>query len=418
MRSSTLFGFAATTAVIVSACLAAAGPAPVSETPGSPPPAAETPKAPPPAAETPKAPPPAAQMPKSESDNVILTSPPDVAGIAGGKIFFEPKVFPLLADAKEADVQRLLASTRLSPCRTCRGAGKVTKKVALGQTLAGKVYQPITNTWEETCADCRCEALRCPAACPLVAKGNHLTCETCGGKSAACPALQFLSHCCSGPCCELRRPGTVYFRSCHGDCCGRYTRQPTCLKCKYCAALRDLRAAHGRVNTCDVCRSGRSCSILRVGHGIILKPEQLAPVLDLVKALAHTKRQERFAALRRAATGRLQVLADGHLDCMIETLWNQVKAKPAAGQAAILTGVVQPVTGPLGVLQFGRVDLERGGLQAVLVSADPEPMRSGRALLGGVVVGRWRPDGADTASSAPSAPEVPVLLVSSVAPQR
>jgi len=359
-----------------------------------------------PAAARPAAPA-AAEAPKT--DEILLTTPPDAGNIASGKITFAPAAFPIVADAKEPDIQRLLGQVRPIPCRTCRGTGKVTKKTTLGQRVDGKVLRPITNTFEEACPDCRCEALKCPSTCPILAKGGHLSCESCSDRALTCPALQFLAHCC-GPCCLQRQYYYAYTR-CPGDCCGRYTHEPTCMTCQFCTTLRNLRAAHARSKACDACRSGLSCSKLRPGHGVVVKPEQMPTLLELVKDLGRFKHGgDRWPQLRQAIAARLSAILAAHADRLLDATWLQTRVQAPSGQPALFIGQAQALPGAQGVLQYAKIANDQGVLQAILVSADPsEPLPSGRVLVGGLIIGRWH---ADPAASAGGVQEVPVVLVS------
>lgn len=354
----------------------------------------------------------AAEAPKGPPDEILLTTPPDTDNIASGNITFEPKAFPIVADTKEADIQHLLGQTRPSICRICRGTGKVTRKMTLGQRVDGKLLRPITNTYEETCPECRCENLKCPAQCPIMAKGSHLSCEACGGRGATCAALQFIPHCC-GPCCVMRIH-YYYYHTCPGDCCGRITHEPTCSKCQFCTTLRNLRAAHSRTNACDGCRNGLGCGKLRPGHGTLIKPEQLPWLLELVKDVGHFKRSgNRWTPLRQATIGRLNSVLEAHADRTIDALWAQTRIQPPAGQPALLIGQVQTLPAAQGVFQYGKIDNEQNALQAILISAEAsEPLPSGRVLVGGLIVGRWRAN----ASATTGVQEVPVVLVSASVP--
>jgi hypothetical protein len=366
--------------------------------------AAAAPAAPP--AALPAAPP-AAEAPKGASAEILLTTPPDADNIAAGKITFEPNAFPIMADAKETDIQRLLGQTRPVICRTCRGTGKMTRKAALGQRLDGKALRTITNTYEETCPDCRCEALKCPTTCPDLAKGNHTSCESCGGRGSGCGILAFLRHCC-GHCCLARAPH--HYPSCPGYCCGYPGFEPACAQCQFCNGLSNLRLAHSRTNACDICRSGATCGKLRVGHGTLVKPDQVAGLLELVKAVGHFKRGgDRWPALRQAVTGRLNSIIETHADRVIDAQWNQSRIQPPTGQPALALGTAQPLPAAPGLLRYGRLDDAQGALLAILVSTDSaETLPSGRTLAGGLVIGRWRAD----AAVGDKAQEVPVLLVS------
>ncbi len=144
---------------------APAAPAAAPETPAAPP--ADTPPAPPAkTAEKPAVPPPppappgktaakpAAPLPgKDKADDVIISSLPDVEGVYGGKVTFAKEAFPILDDRRVAEVQGLLRTARFTLCRDCRSGGKVTKKQTYQPRGAG-VTAPIVKQWEETCDKC------------------------------------------------------------------------------------------------------------------------------------------------------------------------------------------------------------------------------------------------------------------------
>ena len=363
-----------------------------------------TPPAAPPAA------PAAAEAPKA--NDILLTTPPAADNIASGKVAFAAAAFPIVVDAREADIQRLLGQAHPISCRTCRGTGKVTHKEALGQRLDGKALKPVSNTYDETCPDCRCEALKCPTTCSHMFSGSHNSCESCGGKSVACPALQLPDHCC-GSCCVMRGQHFPLTR-CPGNCCGRLTHEPTCTKCQVCNSLRALRAAHARTQACDACRPGSACSRLRLGHGSMVKPEQMPVIMEAVKALAHLKHSgDRWPILRQAITAKFTAIAEAHAERLLGAAWGQTRIQAPCGQPAIVIGPVQAVSVPPGLLQYARIDNEQGALQAILVGAEPtEPLPSGRVMVGGLIVGRWQADSA----LAGGVQEAPVILVSAFAP--
>jgi len=85
--------------------------------------------------------------------DAVLTSLPDTEGVYGGTVRFSAEAFPVIANGTERQVQGLLRTARPLPCRTCHSTGKVRKKQSClpgGQGLR----TPIVKTWTETCSTC------------------------------------------------------------------------------------------------------------------------------------------------------------------------------------------------------------------------------------------------------------------------
>ena len=126
---------------------------PAEKPPAPPEKAAETPAVPPP----PPAPPakPTAPLPGKgkADDDVIISSLPDVDGVYGGKVTFAKEAFPILDDRRAADVQGLLRTARFTLCRDCRSGGKVGKKQTY-QPRAASFTTPVVKQWDETCEKC------------------------------------------------------------------------------------------------------------------------------------------------------------------------------------------------------------------------------------------------------------------------
>ena len=336
---------------------------------------------------------------------------PDVPDIAGGKIAYAPEAFPIVADTEKYDVQRQLGLTRPALCRTCRGTGKVTKTRSSSVSFLRLGRKPLVNTWEETCPTCRCEAQGCLPPCPLLAKGSHTSCERCCGRGTGCPILVFLPHCC--PQCHANYISSWYWgsRACSGNCCGYFhNNQPTCPKCKICADLRALRQAHSFAGTCDACRTARACDQLRPGHGTLFKAERVPLYFDLVEALAHVERGDRFGQLVEAAVGRIQHLAEGHVARHFELAWNETRVQPPRGQPVIVVGLAGRLPGPEGPIIYSRLTVQ-GQPLAIIAGAGVQTVPDTRVVVGGLMVGRWTP--------AASGPGLPVILaiVTAVAPQ-
>ena len=115
------------------------GAAPASSASGTPPDASSTP--------------PGSTKPKAE---VLIGSIPDLAGVLGGKVEFAKGAFPILADHKEAEVQRMLLVTMPQVCSACGGDGKIGKKDTLvfPPRATHVLPIPLTLNWEDTCSEC------------------------------------------------------------------------------------------------------------------------------------------------------------------------------------------------------------------------------------------------------------------------
>jgi len=159
----------------------AAGPAAASvpAAPPAAPPAATVPAAPavPPAAPAPAAPvvPPAATAPGAaavpaapaapsapsgagpaaagKEAPVVLSMLPAMPNVFGGRIEFAEKAFPILAEHKGTAVESAIHSIKLLPCQACRGTGKVSKRELVRPAPLVRGI-PIMHTWEEDCPAC------------------------------------------------------------------------------------------------------------------------------------------------------------------------------------------------------------------------------------------------------------------------
>ena len=93
---------------------------------------------------------PAAAKPKEDA---VLSSLPDTDGVYGGKVTFSEKAFPVVANGTEPQVQGLLRTAQPLRCRTCRSTGKVGRKVSYVPRGQG-LRTPVVKTWQETCSTC------------------------------------------------------------------------------------------------------------------------------------------------------------------------------------------------------------------------------------------------------------------------
>ncbi len=93
---------------------------------------------------------PAAAKPKQDA---VLSSLPDTDGVYGGKVTFSEKAFPVVANGTEPQVQGLLRTAQPLHCRTCRSTGKVGRKVSYVPRGQG-LRTPVVKTWQETCSTC------------------------------------------------------------------------------------------------------------------------------------------------------------------------------------------------------------------------------------------------------------------------
>ncbi|MCX5682619.1 MAG: hypothetical protein NT049_02915 [Planctomycetota bacterium] len=78
---------------------------------------------------------------------------PTLSGVFGGKVEFAEKAFPIVAEAKDVGVQNAIRATKLLPCQVCKGTGKVNKRELIkpGPAVRGTA---IWQTWEEDCQAC------------------------------------------------------------------------------------------------------------------------------------------------------------------------------------------------------------------------------------------------------------------------
>jgi hypothetical protein len=79
--------------------------------------------------------------------------PAPLTAVLGGKIEFAEKAFPLVADQKEVAVQTALRKAAPAPCAACRGTGKV-PRTGVCKAPPGVLGRPIAKTWEEDCPTC------------------------------------------------------------------------------------------------------------------------------------------------------------------------------------------------------------------------------------------------------------------------
>jgi len=121
---------------------------------------------------------------------------------------------------------------------------------------------------------------------------------------------------------------------------------------------------------------------------------------DLVSVLARFPRGDAWAGHQQAAAKRLAALGrlPGAEDA-IRSVWDEQTRRPVRGQGVVLAGRVAS-TRPVPPWQVGRFVLSgkpvRRSAAEVLVlgpATGPARIRYGRAILGGLVVGRWDPDG-------------------------
>ncbi|MCX5654212.1 MAG: hypothetical protein NTY65_06145 [Planctomycetota bacterium] len=119
-------------------------------------PPAVTPPAPvaaPPAPGVPPAQPGAGPASPAKGPPVILSALPPMSGVFGGKVEFAEKAFPIVVESKEVAVQSAIRAVKPLVCATCKGTGKVGKRVLI-TPAAGVVGSPVLQTWEEDCRGC------------------------------------------------------------------------------------------------------------------------------------------------------------------------------------------------------------------------------------------------------------------------
>jgi hypothetical protein len=331
--------------------LTAAAALPPCETTGaesSPPPAAVVPQPPsaPPAATAPAAAPPAqpaaAPAAPDKGPAVILSSLPPMSDVFGGKVEFAEKAFPIVAECKEIAVQSAVRGAKLLPCRTCNGTGKVGKS-ALIKPPPGVLGNPVSQSWEEDC-------------------------QACGSfKDVYDPRFG-------------QRLLEVIDRLGHVPRDGNFDE------------LR--KAAEGcLVAAVDV----RDKTITTLLCKPTIRTEQRQEY-DAMSGGYHT---HTIRTLTGATTepGPQKVF---HLEVapMVETLWTRVGPQAPIGQAVIIIGTASGKTEAAGWVWM-RMKPSGKGPEAIILCGTPQKnvVPEGKVVFGGLMVGRWIPEGA-----APPAP--------------
>ncbi len=315
-----------------------------------------------PAPTTPAATAPAAPAPAKVKQDVVLSSLPDTDGVYGGKVTFSEKAFPVVANGTEPQVQGLLRTARPLPCRTCHSTGKVGRKQSYlprGQGLR----TPIVKRWEETCSTCGGHGNLCD---PKLPKRLLLLVER-------------LAH--------VRR--------------GKLFAKLRALAQERLTAVFEVRDETWDTYRCEKIMGYRVVSYIgRDGHR---RSHRVRAVVGL-----------------RVVKGRPRSL---HVDVgsLVASQWRGQVHQPPAGQAALLVGTTSAKTEVGGWVWMKmhaggprrpRADDESqppdtGPPSAILLCGTPKTssVPQGRAAVGGLVLGTWKPAGGAKKAG------VPVILV-------
>ena len=305
-----------------------------------------------------------AAAPAKVKQDVVLSSLPDTDGVYGGKVTFSEKAFPVVANGTEPQVQGLLRTARPLPCRTCHSTGKVGRKQSyLPRGGRGGLRTPIIKRWEETCSTCGGHGNLCD---PKLPKRLLLLVER-------------LAH--------VRR--------------GKLFAKLRTLAQERLTAVFEVRDETWDTYRCEKIMGYRVVAYIgRDGHR---RSHRVQAVVGL-----------------RVVKGRPQSL---HVDVssLVASQWRGQVHQPPTGQAALLAGTTSAKTEVSGWVWMKmhaggprrpRADDESqppdtGPPSAILLCGTPKTssVPQGRAAVGGLVLGTWKPAGGAKKAG------VPVILV-------
>jgi hypothetical protein len=311
-----------------------------------PPPAAVAPQ--PPAATPPAAQPAAIPAAPAKGPAVILSLLPPMPGVFGGKVEFTDKAFPILAECKEIAVQSAIRGTKPLPCRTCGGAGKVNKRELVKPAL-GVMGKAVLQTWEEECSDCGgykdvYDTRIGQRLLEVIDRMGHVA------RDEKFDELRRSAEECLAVANEVRDKMLTTFR------CRPVIRSEI---------HTDTNSATGHIST----------STVRTLTGVAMEQGQQKPF---------------------------------HVEVapMIDPLWTRVGPQSPTGQAVIIIGTTSGKTEAAGWMWM-RMKPAGKGPEAIILCGTTQKnvVPEGKVVLGGLMIGRWIPEG--SAAATPPAPAGP-----------
>jgi len=325
--------------------VAAEAPLPPAVTPAAP--AAVTPPAPvaaPPAPGVPPAQPGAGLASPAKGPPVILSALPPMSGVFGGKVEFAEKAFPIVVESKEVAVQSAIRAVKPLVCATCRGTGKVGKRELI-TPAAGVVGSPVLQTWEEDCLGC----------------GGFKDVFDPRIGQRILEVIDRLGH-------AARDDKFDEFRKAAEGCLARASE------------VRD------RTIATFICKP-------------IIKTETRTE--PSASGEYHTRTVRTLTGATRQPGQQKSFHAE--VARLVEPLWARVGPQAPVGQAVLVIGTASDKT-EVGGWVWMRMKPSGKGPEAIILcgTAQANVAPKGKIVLGGLMVGRWIPDG--SAAAAPPAP--------------
>jgi hypothetical protein len=297
--------------------------------------------------------------PPAKGPPVILSSLPPMSGVFGGKVEFAEKAFPIVAEAKDVAVQGAIRGAKPLPCRTCNGTGKISKRelVKPGPTVRGN---PIWQSWEEDCL-------------------------VCGGfKDIYDPRIG-------------QRLLVVIDRLSHVPRDEKFDELRKAVEGCLVVAMDVRKSTITTLRCKPTIRTDITSDVDSQGF------QKTHTVRTLVDVTTEPYQQNTF-----------------HVDVslMVEPLWTRVGSQPPTGQAVIIIGTTSEKT-EAGGWVWMRMQPAKG-TAAIILCGTPQKnvVPEGRIVLGGLMVGRWTPEGGAAPASpasatpvtGPPAASLPVIL--------
>jgi hypothetical protein len=273
--------------------------------------------------------------------------PAPLTAVLGGKIEFAEKAFPIVADQKEVAVQAALRKAAPAPCAACRGTGKVPRS-GVCKAPPGVLGRPIAKTWEEDCPACAgykdvYDARFGQRLAELADALGHIP------REGAFPTLLKSS--------EERLAAALQVRE----------KTVTTSRCKPAISVTQ----HQRQ---DILTGATTMSTVRTMTGVDLEPGPSTPY-------------------------RVDVPA------MVAPLWARTGMSAPTGQGVFLIGTMGDRAEVAGWIAV-RLEPAKGAAAILLFSAsEGRAPSAGKVAIGGLLVGRWTPEGAGSETPAATAPK-------------
>jgi len=266
---------------------------------------------------------------------VVLSMLPSMPNVYGGRIEFAEKAFPILAENKAAAVESAIRNTKSLPCQACRGTGKISKR-ELVSVPVGAAGSPVGQTWEEDCTAC----------------GTFKDVFDVRLSQRLLEAVDRLGH-------VVRDEKFDDLRQTAEECLAvAWEVRDKALTTYYLRPIMRVET-HSRMGT--------------GGHVI-------------------TTTQRTLTGATREPKQAVQFHAE--VASMIEPVWARVGPQAPAGQAVLIMGTTSDRT-EAGGWVWMRMKPSGKGPDAVLLCGPPRAniVPAGKVVFGGLMVGRWIPDG-------------------------